>query len=171
VAREGDSGAFNLHVREAAGGALEIEAEKADTLPVGDLFCRIAGQHQVSDISLSQAGASIYRGESAPLPRGKYSLALMIKAGDTERVLLRREIAAVGNAAPDADELKLKPTNEALLRELSLGTNAAYQPNVRVLLAPTGGTVTTWRVADSALFRLAVFLLLGEILVRRRFLD
>jgi Mg-chelatase subunit ChlD len=171
VAREGDPGEFNLRVREGVGSVLEIEAEKADTLPVGDLFCRIAGQHQVADIALSQAGASIYRGESAPLPRGKYNLALMIKAGDTERVLLRRDIAAAGNAAPDADELKLRPTNEAFLRELSLRTNAVYQPDLKELLAPSGNAVRTWRAADSILFPLAVLLLLGEVLVRRRFLD
>jgi hypothetical protein len=57
VARQGDPGAFNLRVREAAGSVLEIEAEKADTLPVGDLFCRIAGQHQVADIALSRSVA------------------------------------------------------------------------------------------------------------------
>jgi hypothetical protein len=171
VAREGDAGSFNLRVREAAGGVLEIEAEKADAVPVGDLFCRIAGRRQVTDIALSQAGASLYRGESPLLLPGKYNLALMIKAGDTERVLLRREIAAIGNASPDADELKLKPANETLLRQLAYGTGAAYQPSLKELLAPSGNMVIALRSIDPVVFPLVVFLLLGEILVRRRFLD
>ncbi len=171
VAREGDTGTFSLRVNNAAGGVLAIEAEKADAVPVGNLFCRIAGAHQVADIALSQAGVSLYRGESAPLPRGKYNLALMIKAGDTERVLLRREVAAAGIASADAEELKLQPVNDSLLRQLALGTNAAYQPSLKEILAPSGRPVATWRAVDSLLFPLAIFLLLGEVLVRRRFLS
>ena len=171
VARAGDPGTFSLRVNNAPGGVLEITAEKADAIPVGNLFCRIAGPHQVADIALSQAGASLYRGESAPLSRGKYHLSLMVKAGDTERVLLRREVAASGTTSADAEELKLQPVNDGLLRQLARGTNAAYQPEVHEILAPSGRPVTTWRAVDGLLFPLAIFLLLGEVLVRRRFLN
>jgi Ca-activated chloride channel homolog len=171
VAREGDPGLFSLRVNNRPDGALEIEAEKANPGPVGNLFCRVAGSHQVEDIALSQTSESVYRGESAPLRAGKYNLVLMIKAGDTEQVLLRREIAAPGAARADAEELKLKPTNDGLLRQLAQGTGGAYQPSLKQILTPSSQPVTTWYPIDSLLFELAVILLLGDVLVRRRFLN
>ena len=171
VAREGDPGTFSLRVKNRPDGAIDVEAEKADPGPVGNLFCRVAGPHSVEDIALSQVSESIYRSESAPLPAGKYTLVLMIKAGDTERVLLRREIAAPGSTRADAEELKLKPVNESLLRQLAAGTGGAYQPSLKQILSPTRRPVTTWHPIDALLFEFALILLLGDVLMRRRFLN
>ena len=97
VARAGDSGPFSLRISNAADGALTIEADDADTIPVGNLFARITGPGPAIDVAMTQVDATTYRGETASLPNGKYVVTLMIKAGDTERVLLRRDVAAVGS--------------------------------------------------------------------------
>ena len=169
VAREGDSGPFSMSVR-GSGGALEIEARKADTLPVSNLFCRITGAGRASDIAMTQVGASLYRAESAPLPRGKYNLALMVKAGDTERVLLRREVADAGPEAADFAEMRLRPANEPLLRQIAQSTGGAYDAPVDAILRHRGATVIIYRSLDPILLPLAILTLLSEVFIRRRFL-
>jgi Ca-activated chloride channel homolog len=170
VARAADTGPFTLRARNSADGTLQVEAEKADQTPVGNLFCRISGPHQTADIALTQIAPSLYRGESAPLTRGKYSLALMIKPSDTEQLLSRREIAATGLANADADELKLRPSDTGLLRDLAEGTQGKYNASLREILTHGGGTIRTWRSLDSILVPLAILTLLGEILIRHRYL-
>jgi Mg-chelatase subunit ChlD len=171
VSREGDSGPFTLRVRNSADGALEIEAEKADQVPVTNLFCRVTGPGRALDVALTQVGASLYHGESSPLARGNYNLALMIKAGDTENVILRREVAVLGPGAADAAELRLRPPNLALLRQLAHATGGDFNAPVSTILRPRGATITTYRNIDSTLLPLALVLLLGEVFVRRRLLD
>jgi Ca-activated chloride channel homolog len=170
VAREGDSGPFTLHVRNATDGTLEIEAQKADAMPVSNLFCRVTGPGHALDVAMSQVGTSIYHGELAPLPRGKYSLVLMVKAGDTERVLLRRDIAVAGSQAADAAELRLRPPNLALLREIGRQTGGDFDAPVSKILQRTGATVTTYHSVEPLLLPLTIILVLSEIYVRRRFL-
>jgi hypothetical protein len=94
----------------------------------------------------------------------------MIKAGDTERVLKRRQVAATGIASADAEELKLKLTNQNLLQQIAAGTSGIFEPTTRDLLTPAGRLVTTWQPVATRLFALAIFLLLGEVLVRRRWM-
>jgi Mg-chelatase subunit ChlD len=170
VAREGDSGPFTLRVRGSAGGTLEFEAQKADTLPVANLFCRITGPGGATDVAMTQVGTSLYHGESAPLARGKYSLALMVKAGDTERALLQREAAVTGMEAADAAELRLRPADLTLLRELARGSGGGFDAPVSTVVRHTGATVTTYRTIDPLLLPLAIGLLIGEVFIRRRFL-
>ena len=170
VAREGDSGPFTLRAQGGAGGALEITAEKADNLPVMNLFCRITGPKHASDIALTPNGPSLYRGESAPLPRGKYTISLMIKEGDSERLLSRREIATVGVESADAAELKLKPTNIALLQTLAHQTGGAFDATLQSTITPAGGIVTTWRPIDNLLIPLAMLMLLADVFIRRQIL-
>ncbi len=168
VARGGDSGPFTLRVANGADGALTIEADEADAIPVNNLFARISGLGQPTDVAMTQMGTTLYRGESAPLPRGKYSVTLMLKAGDTERVLLRREVAVTGSEPSDSAELRLQPTNVALLKKIAAQTAGRYEPTVGQMVSPIGAAVIDYRSIDNLLIPLAIFLLLGEIFVRRR---
>jgi len=170
VAREGDSGPFSLRVRDSDDGSLEFEAQKADPLPVSNLFCRITGPGLDNDVAMSQVGTSTYRAESAPLRRGKYALALMIKAGDTERVLLRREVASKGVQALDAAELRLRAANEPLLRTIAADTGGEFDAPVSKIVQRSGAMITTYESVDRLLLPLAMLTLLIAVLVHRRFL-
>ena len=170
VSREGDSGPFSLHLRNSTDGSFEIEAQKVDQLPVSNLFCRITGPGRDFDVAMTQVGSSLYHGESSPLARGTYNLALMIKAGDTENVLLRREVAMAGPDAADSAEMRLRPPDFALLRQLAQATGGGFNAPVSNILSPRGAMVTTYRSLDSTLLPLAIFLLLAEVFVRRRIL-
>jgi Ca-activated chloride channel homolog len=170
VARAGDSGPFTLRVANGADGALTIEADEADSIPVNNLFARISGPGQLTDVAMTQMGTNLYRGESAPMRRGKYAVTLMLKAGDTERVLLRREIAATGSESPDSAELRLQPPNVSLLRKIALQTGGQFNAAVEEMIRPGGATVTDYRSMDNLLIPLAIFMLLGEIFLRRRIL-
>lgn len=171
VARQGDAGPFTLRVTNSAQGALRIEAEKADQAPVQNLFCRISGPQQTADIALSQVGASTYRGESLPLAQGKYNLTLMLKAGDTERVLLRREVAAPGVESADAAELRLRPPNRSLMEALAQATGSKYDAKIDQIATHRGAQVIVWQPIESILVPLAAVLLLADVMIRRRWLD
>jgi Ca-activated chloride channel homolog len=169
VAREGDSGPFSLRVRDSNDGSLEFEAQKADPLPVSNLFCRITGPRLNNDVAMSQVGTSTYRGESAPLRRGKYHLALIIKAGDTERVLLRREVASKGAEALDAAELRLRAANEPLLRMIAASTGGQFDAPISNIVQRSGAIITTYESIDQLLLPLSILTLLLAIFVRRRY--
>jgi hypothetical protein len=171
VARAGDPGPFTLRVADAPGGTLKLEAEKVDSIPVTNLVCRITGAHHAVDVAMTQVGVSLYSGESAPMPRGKYSVSLMLKAGDMERVLVSREIAVPGVEAADAAEMRLHPPNLALLRELAGGTGGEFDAPASHLLRHRGALVTTYRPVDSSLLPAVILLLLGEVFIRRRYLS
>jgi Mg-chelatase subunit ChlD len=170
VVRAGDSGAFSLHVMNGSDGALTIEADKVDAIPVGNLFARISGPHRAEDVAMTQMGTTLYRGETAPLPRGKYVVTLMIKAGDTEKVLLRRNIAAVGAESANGAELRIRPPNRLLLKEIAAQTGGRFNATLASIVHPAGATIIDYRSIDSILAPLAIFLLLGEVFIRRRLL-
>jgi uncharacterized membrane protein len=170
VAREGDSGPLSLRVKPSADGSLTIEAQKADVIPVSNLFCRITGPGLDSDVALSQIGTSTYQGESPPLRRGKYQLALLVKAGDMERVLLRRDVAVEGAESVDAAELRLRPANEQLLRTIAVDTGGEFDAPVGKIVQRSGAMVTAYESIDWLLLPLAMFGLLIATLLRRRYL-
>jgi Ca-activated chloride channel homolog len=169
VAREGDSGPFSLSVRDTTDGSLEMEAQKADPLPVSNLFCRITGPGLDNDVAMSQVGTSTYRAESAPLRRGKYQLTLIVKAGDTERVLVRREIASKGAQAIDAAELRLRAPNESLLRTIAMDTGGEFAAPVSRIVQRSGAMITAYQSEDQLLLPLAMLTLLAAIFVQRRY--
>jgi len=169
VAREGDSGPFSLRVQESNDGSMEFEAQKADPVPVANLFCRITGPGLDNDVAMSQVATSTYRAESPPLRRGKYSIALIIKAGDTERVLVRREIASKGAQALDAAELRLRAPNEDLLRTIAADTGGEFDAPVSKIVRRSGAMITTYQSIDRLLLPAAILTLLLAILVQRRF--
>jgi Mg-chelatase subunit ChlD/uncharacterized membrane protein len=170
VMRQGDSGLFSLRIVNAPGGVLRLEAEKADSQPVNNLVCRITGAGGALDVPMTEAGRAIYTGESAPLRRGKYNVTLMTKDGDTERVLVRREVAVPGSASPDEAELRLRPSNVGLLQRLAQATGGAVNATPAEVLRHRGALVTVYRSADPYLLPLVIALILGEVFVRRRFL-
>jgi uncharacterized membrane protein len=170
VAREGDSGPFSLRVEDSDDGSLEFEAQKADPLPVSNLFCRITGPGVDNDIAMSQVGTSAYRGESPPLRRGKYGLTLLIKAGDAEQVLLRREVASKGAQALDSAELRLRAANEQLLRTIAADTGGEFDAPVANLVQRSGAVITAYESIDQLLVPLAIATLLMAIFVHRRYL-
>jgi Ca-activated chloride channel family protein len=170
VAREGDSGPFTLRVLDSNDGSLELEAQKADSFPVSNLFCRITGPGLNDDVAMSQIDSFTYRGDSAPLRRGKYHLALLIKAGDTEQVLVQREIASKGPEAPDAAELRLHRTNEPLLKTIAASTGGQFDAPVAEITRPSGTAIITYEPIDQILLPLTAATFLLAILIRRRYL-
>jgi len=170
VMRQGDSGPFSLRVHNAAGGVLSLQAEKADNGPVNNLVCRISGAGNAMDIPMTESGRAIYTGESAPLRRGKYTVTLMVKDGDSERVLVRREVAVPEAGPADQAELRLRPANFDLLRELARATGGAVGVPPAKMLESRSRLVKIYRSANPYLLPLVIVLLLGEVFVRRRYL-
>ncbi|HVC44684.1 MAG TPA: VWA domain-containing protein [Candidatus Binataceae bacterium] len=170
VARTGDAGPFTLAASQAADGSLTIEADAADSFPVNNLFARIGGHGHAVDVAMTQVGTTLYRGESAPLPRGKYSVVLMVKAGDTERVILEHRIAVPGLESPQAAELRIRPPNVALLSAIANDTGGAFDAPIARMLRRTGTAIVTYRSINSTLLPIVILLILGETLVRRRML-
>ncbi len=103
---------------------------------------------------MTEADASIYRGEVGPLPRGKYVATLMFKAGDSEKILEQREFATAGSIPADSAELRIKPPNLELLRRLSTATHGAFDAIARDHRPPhrpdRGVSPQRRSVADSA---------------------
>jgi hypothetical protein len=168
--RQGDSGMFTMRVHGAPDGSITVEAERADANPVSNLVCRITGPGRAIDVAMTEADASIYRGEVGPLPRGKYVATLMFKAGDSEKVLEQREFAAAGSIPADSAELRIKPANLELLRRLSTATHGAFDAPAATIVRHSGQTVAFRRSADPWLIPLVIMLFLGEVFVRRRYL-
>ncbi len=119
---------------------------------------------------MTEATASRYVGEVGPLARGKYTATLMIKAGDTERVLEQREFATAGSIAADAAELRIKPANVELLRRLSKATHGEYDATAEAIARHTGQTIAFRRSAEPWLIPLVIAFFLGEVFLRRRFI-
>ncbi len=168
--RHGDPGPFSMQLRTAPDGSIRIDAEKADSTPVSNLVCRITGPGTALDAPMTQAGVSLYFAEVGPLPRGKYAATLMLKAGDTERVLLQRQFASVGTLPADAAELRIRSPNYALLKRLAAATGGAFDAPISEIVKRSGATVTVHRSAEPYLLPLVFALFLGEVFVRRRFL-
>jgi Mg-chelatase subunit ChlD len=168
--RQGDSGAFTMRLHGAADGSIAVEAEKSDPNPVSNLVCRITGPGRAIDVAMTEADASLYRGEVGPLPRGKYMATLMVKAGDSEKILEQREFAAAGSIPPDSAELRIKPPNLDLLSRLAVATHGAYDPGAATIARHTAQTVSIRRSTDPWLIPLVIALFLGEVFVRRRYL-
>jgi hypothetical protein len=157
-------------VHNAAGGVLSLQAEKADNGPVNNLVCRITGASTAMDVPMTESGRAVYTAESAPLRRGKYNVTLMVKDGDTERVLVRREVAVPEAGPADQAELRLRPANLDLLRQLARATGGAVAAPPAQVLEHRGELVTVYRDANPYLLPLVIVLILGEVFVRRRFL-
>jgi hypothetical protein len=94
----------------------------------------------------------------------------MVKEGDTERVLVRREVAVPAAGPADEAELRLRPPNLDLLRELARATRGAAGAPAAQMLQAHGELITVYRDADPYLLPLVIVLLLGEVFVRRRYL-
>jgi Ca-activated chloride channel homolog len=168
--RDEDPGLFAMRIRTDPDGAVTVSAEKADATPAPNLVCRITGRDRALDVPMTQIGASVYRGEAGPLPRGKYQAALMVKARDVEKVIALRRFASAGTISSDQAELRLRPPDLDLLRRLAHATHGEFDPALPDVVRHTGATVAVWRDADPFLLPLAIVLFLGEVFVRRRFL-
>ncbi|HXW85382.1 MAG TPA: glutamine amidotransferase, partial [Candidatus Binataceae bacterium] len=168
--RSGDSGPLTMRVVPSPEGATSIVTESADSAPISNLVVRVTGPAGAVDVALTPSDPSIYTGEIGVLARGKYTATLMIKAGDTERVLMQREFASVGAPASDAAELRIRPPNLDLLRHLALGTGGGLDSGPAEIVWHQGATVKVRRSANALLLPLAIMLFLGEVFVRRRFL-
>lgn len=166
VMRQGGSGPFDLRIADLPDG-VKIEAQKADSEPVSGLYCRISGGDIVLDVAMSQVDNALYRGDAGTLPPGTYTATLMLKANDLEQALERRPLI-VAPVAADAAELKLRPPDIDLLRNLALATGGALTVAPSEVLKRRGATVTDYRSAAPYLLPLAILLLLGSVFVRRR---
>jgi hypothetical protein len=119
---------------------------------------------------MTEADASIYRGEVGPLPRGKYVATLMFKARDSEKLLEQRQFATAGSIPADSAELRLKPPNLELLRRMATATHGALDATPATIARHSGQTVAFRRSADPWLIPVVILLFLGEVFVRRRYL-
>src|SRR5258708_39427535 len=131
--RQGDSGLFTTRLHGSPDGAITVEAEKADPDPVSNLVCRITGPGRAIDVAMTEADASIYRGEVGPLPRGKYVATLMFKAGDSEKILEQREFAAAGSIPADSSQFPINLPNFELLRCFSSALHRRFYASVSTL--------------------------------------
>ena len=122
------------------------------------------------DVPMTESGRAVYTAESAPLRRGKYNVTLMVKDGDTERVLVRREVAVPEAGPADQAEFRLRPANLDLLRQLARATGGAVAAPPAQILGHRGELVTVYRDANPYLLPLVIVLILGEVFMRRRFL-
>ena len=174
VMRQGDSGPFSMRVHNAAGGVLSLQAEKADNGPVNNLVCRISGGSNAAgnamDVPMTESGRAVYTGESAPLPRGKYNVTLMLKDGDTERVLVRREVAVPEAGPADQAELRLRPGQPRPATRAHARNRGAVGVLPARMLEHRSQLVKIYRNANPYLLPLVIVLLLGEVFVRRRYL-
>jgi len=170
VMRQGDAGPLTIRMRESADGGIRFEAEKADSVALANLALRIIGPGRTVDVAMSEIDSTLYSAEIASLPRGKYTAALLTKAGDNEKILAQREFASTGQADADADEMKVRPPNLAMLARLAATTGGALHASDAQVVQPQGATITTRRSADSWLLPIALVLFLTEVFVRRRFL-
>ena len=84
--------------------------------------------------------------------------------------LMQREFASTGSASADADEVRIRPRNLTLLKNLALATGGAIDATPDEILKPSGALITVHRSAEPLLLPLAIMLFLGEVFVRRRFL-
>ncbi len=168
--RPGDSGMYTMRLKGSPDGSITVEAERAEPAQVSNLVCRITGPGRVTDIAMTEATASRYTGEVGPLKRGKYTATLMIKAGDTERVLEQREFATAGSIPADAAELRIKPVNAELLRHLAQATHGEFDAPAEIIARHTGQTVAFRRSAEPWLIPFVIALFLSEVFVRRRFI-
>jgi len=166
VMRQGGSGPFDLRIADQPDG-VKIEAQKADAEPVAGLYCRIAGGEIVVDVAMSQVDTALYRGDAGTLPPGTYTATLMLKANDLEQALERRPFI-VAPVAADAAELKLRPPNLELLRNLASATGGALSVAAPEVLTRRGATVTDYRSAAPYLLPIAILLMLAAVFIRRR---
>ena len=166
--RQGQAGPFDLQLETTRSGDLKIQAESSGPVKAGDLIARISGPYGAGfDIPLTQVGDTLYRGQAPVLPGGKYKAELVRKNGKLEQVLSSQPFAVPATRAADADELSLRPPNSELLRRLAAESNGGFLVPARQMLRITGSTITVHRSADPYLIPLAIFLLLGEVFVRR----
>ncbi len=119
---------------------------------------------------MTQTDASLYRGDLGQLPRGKYTAVLMIKGGDTERVIMQREFASTGTAAADADEVRLRPRNVTLLKNIAMATGGALDASAAEILKPSGAMVTVHRSAEPSAAAACDHAVPRRSIRRRRFL-
>ncbi|HTW89849.1 MAG TPA: VWA domain-containing protein, partial [Candidatus Binataceae bacterium] len=166
VMRQGSSGPFDLRITDLPEG-VKIEAQKADSAPVTGLYCRVSGKNLTLDVALSQVDTALYRGETGTLPPGTYNATLMLRANDLERVLESQPLI-VAPVAADAAELKLRPPDIELLRNLAAATGGALTVVPSEVLRHRGATAIDYRSAAPYLLPIAILLMLGSVFVRRR---
>jgi len=83
---------------------------------------------------------------------------------------VRREVAVPEAGPADQAELRLRPANLDLLRELARATGGAVGVSPARMLEPRSELVKIYRSANPYLLPLVIVLLLGEVFVRRRYL-
>jgi Mg-chelatase subunit ChlD/uncharacterized membrane protein len=168
VMREGAPGLFDFRVNASASD-VNCEAQKVDTDPVVGLYCRMAGGDIVIDTVMSQVGNTFYRGDVGPLPVGKYTATLMLKANDEEQLLARRQFIVTA-ATPEEAELRLRPPNLDLLRSLAVATGGSNDVSPRTVMARRGRTLVVYRTPTSMLLPCAIVLMVAAVFIRKRFI-
>jgi len=168
--RRGEAGPYDLRVASDSGSDLKFEVEKGGPLSVENLFCRVIGGGRRFDVALNAINESLFEGQSASLPRGKYSVSLIRKNGADEQLLLTRQFAVAQALAADAAELRIRPTNFELLKRIAAETGGGFAQPPAKILEHSGATVTIHTSTEPYLLPLAILLMLAEIFVRRRLL-
>jgi Mg-chelatase subunit ChlD len=161
---------FDLRVATERDGGIKISAEKADSTPTDNLFCRIVNSKTAFEVPMTPVNDAVYEGESGALPAGRYGAYLMRKAADREQTLASRAFVVTAMTPGELDELRLRRPDRELLGRLAGVTGGSLNPLPGALLKRSGPRVAVYRSARRALIPLAIVLLLGEVFLRRRLL-
>ncbi|HEV7280779.1 MAG TPA: FixH family protein [Pirellulaceae bacterium] len=153
VERRGDVATVTLDAADADGRF--VDAAQTD-------LTLIDPRLGTKKVSLSQTAPGRYTAEiSTPLP-GAYHLELAQKQ---EGQLLFRQ--SRGLTVGYSDELRLRPTNESLLRSLAVASRGTYDPPAASIFVPDGRTARRPEPLWPWLLAAAAILLVGDVFLRR----
>jgi Mg-chelatase subunit ChlD/uncharacterized membrane protein len=158
---------FELRVATERDGGIKINAEKVDSTPIDNLFCRIVNVNTAFEIPLTPVSDALYEGESSALPQGRYTAYLIRKAKDHEQMLSERPFIVTGMTPEQLDEVRLLAPNRELLGRLARMTGGALDPLPDAILKRAGARAPVYRSLLKALIALAIVLFLAEVFLRR----
>ncbi len=153
VARHGSDTKLSVDAVDEAGEFLndsEIELTTIDP------------QMKQEKSKLKQTAPGQYLASLATAKPGAYHLELTLKRND--KVLYRQ---SRGLTVGYSDELRIRPTNEKLLREIASASGGAYSPNPAELYKDDGRTARRPTPLVTPLLSLATLLLVFDVALRR----
>ncbi len=123
----------------------------------------IGPQLETEKLTLKQTAPGRYETEFDVEERGAYLMELQQKTGTGEIRMRQNRALVVGYP----DELRLKPTNETLLREIAQTSGGQYAPSVQDLFAPSERSVQRRWALWPYLLMAALGLFVVDVFLRR----
>jgi Ca-activated chloride channel family protein len=164
--RRSEAKGFHVQIEPSPGRAV-VTIDAAD--PTGAFLNEAESALKVIDpglttreVGLEQIAPGRYRGEFATPDEGSYHLELTQQSQG--QVLYRQ---SRGLAVNYPEELRLRPTNETLLRGIATATGGAYDPAPEVIFAETAKTAPRAEALWPWLLWAAVWLFVVDVALRR----